>query len=348
MRHTRLPYAAIILAVFSISACHSASPVSPSATTASPAAPAGSTSTPTLSTSTGRVVDVLSGAPLLSASLALDEGSSSAVTGPDGAYRLSASETGTCLVTINGPGMVTRQTTLQMPGADATLSLIPSRFDLGTFDQMYRGDGALHRWTSAPSLVVLDAVLQFTAETDSAFTALDERLTAEDIASIQGDLEWGLVQATAGAFSAFASVGVESPAPGTSVNLYSRAGSIVVARFRGLSLSSGHWGFGRAARHGDTVAAGAVLLDRDFDAARTVYGRSLRVHELGHALGLCHVTSRTSFMNASATVEPTDFDRDAAMVAYQRAPGSQSPDRDASASRPTSLAARPSWTPIVH
>jgi hypothetical protein len=56
--------------------------------------------------------------------------------------------------------------------------------------------------------------------------------------------------------------------------------------------------------------------------------RSLRVHEMGHALGYGHVTLRASFMNSSAVNEPLDFDRDATRLAFQRPLGNRSPDRD--------------------
>jgi hypothetical protein len=112
------------------------------------------------------------------------------------------------------------------------------------------------------------------------------------------------------------------------VNFFSREGRIVVARFRGLSQSSGYWGYRRSALRNSDVVAGAIMIDRDFDVAGNACQRSLRVHELGHALGYCHVTRRQSFMNSAATFEPNDFDRDATKIAFQRLPGSQSPDRD--------------------
>jgi hypothetical protein len=320
MRRSFTRQAGSLLAAALFSACHSASPVSPSTT------PVSASSTATPSTVAGRLVDALTGAPLPSVTITMDDGGSS-VTGADGGFLLSADETGLCSVSIGGPGVVGRETTLHMPSSNASLSLIPSQFDLATFDQMYRAEGTLHRWVVAPALVIVDAVLQFTNESDASYVALGERLTAEERASIAADLSWGLPQATGGAFAGFASVSVESPAAGSSVSL-SRDGSIVVARFSGLSLRPGHWGYGRAARRSDAVSTGAVLIDRDFDVARTKYGRSLRVHELGHALGYAHVTRRASFMNAAATVEPNGFDRDAATVAYQRQPGNQCPDRD--------------------
>lgn len=320
MRHLRLIPIAIVLAALS-SSCHS-SPVSPSTATA----PVATTTTP-LFTTTGRTVDALTGAPLASVTVSTDEGAS-AVTDVDGRFQLTAPDTGLCRVIAAGPAVVQRETEIRMREADASLSLIPAQFDLAAFDQMLRDAGALRRWTGAPSLVIIDAVLQFTALSDSRFTALNERLTDDERSSMGADLAWGLPQVTGGAFAAFASVTIESPAPGARVDFFSREGTIVVARFRGLSLGTGYWGYGRWATRDHDVVAGAIMLDRDVEAAHGPYTRSLRVHELGHALGYCHVTKRQSFMNSAAVYEPNDFDRDASRIAFQRAPGNQSPDRD--------------------
>lgn len=281
----------------------------------------------TPSTGSGQVIDALSGAPLSSITVTLDDGVS-AVTNPDGTFQLTAQETGLCPLTAAGSGMVSRDTTLRMPSSGASLSLIPAQFDLATFDEMCRCEGSLHRWTAAPALIVVDAVLQFTSVSDSAFTATSERLTPAERASIVADLTWGLPLVTGGTFGAFASVTFESPAPGASVNFYSRQGAIVVARFSGLTGRTGYWGYGRWARNGDAVVAGTVMLDRDFDRSGSPYDRSLRIHEMGHALGYAHVTRRQSFMNSAAVYEPNDFDRDATKVAFQRPPGNQSPDHD--------------------
>jgi hypothetical protein len=340
MRHILLIPIIAILSVAFVPAC-SHSPVSPTA-------PSSPTSLPSTvpSTATGRAIDALTGAAIPSITVRLDDGMSS-TTSADGAFQLTAAETGMCSVTASGPNVVDRETELRMPGTDASLSLIPSQFDLGAFDEMCRSDTTLHRWTAAPALVIIDAVLQFTNTSATSFTALGERLTADEIASITGDLGWGLPQVTGGTFGAFASVTVESPATGASVNFFSREGRIVVARFRGLSRATGDWGYGRWAGRGAAVVAGAMMIDRDFDTSPSAYVRSLRVHEMGHALGYSHVTRRQSFMNSAAMFEPNAFDRDATRVAFQRPPGNQSPDRDPSASRTAQLSGMLTWSEIT-
>lgn len=108
-----------------------------------------------------------------------------------------------------------------------------------------------------------------------------------------------------------------------------RTGEIVVARFVGLQAATGFWGYGRWASDGaGTIRAGIIMLDADFDSSGSVYRRSLRVHELGHALGYNHVNARESVMNSSARTEPNDFDRNGARIAFLRPPGNRAPDSD--------------------
>jgi hypothetical protein len=110
-----------------------------------------------------------------------------------------------------------------------------------------------------------------------------------------------------------------------------QAGAIVVARYRGLRGPSGDriGGFG-----GTTIDAagvirgGMVMLDRDGEL-QSASPRRLRVHELGHVLGLSHVTSRVSFMAPDGTGGlPNEADREAFRVAARRPPGNRAPDVD--------------------
>ena len=70
-----------------------------------------------------------------------------------------------------------------------------------------------------------------------------------------------------------------------------------------------------------------MFLDSRFDK-NDDRRRLLRIHELGHALGQLHVETRVSIMNPAIGPEPTEFDRQAAVVAFQRPPGNVSPDTD--------------------
>ncbi len=202
MRQSAPLVGVLVLSSTLLASC-SSSPTSPTPP-AKPATSAGAPG-PHASTASGTAIDAISGSPLPSLTVSLDNGAS-VVTGADGRFQMASPESGPCGVTVSGPNVVQRETTITMPAVNASLSLIPSRFDLITFDQMLRSGGALHRWTAAPALVVIDAVLRFTGVSDAAFTALGERLTADERDSIAADLGWGLPQVTGGAIAAFASV----------------------------------------------------------------------------------------------------------------------------------------------
>jgi hypothetical protein len=103
----------------------------------------------------------------------------------------------------------------------------------------------------------------------------------------------------------------------------------VIGRYRGVQSLANTIGYGRfAATEKGEVTGGAIYLDRNFDRGDDMR-RLLRIHELGHALGYLHVTVRTSIMNPAIGPQPTEFDRVAAQIAFQRQPGNQSPDTDA-------------------
>ena len=196
------------------------------------------------------------------------------------------------------------------PGTDVTVSVIPAAFNLSSFNQMLRGSGRLQRWTSAPRLVIVSRVLQFTATGDNEFAALDEEMDNEQIDELTSDLRSGLAELSGGQLGAFAEITVVRPAAGTAV-LVKREGFIVVARHKGLTAVTNYWGYGRWATTTDgEVVGGIVFLDRDFENSGSVFRQSLRIHELGHALGYNHVTLRTSVMNSSARFLPNDFDRE--------------------------------------
>ena len=108
-----------------------------------------------------------------------------------------------------------------------------------------------------------------------------------------------------------------------------RTGAIVVGRYRGVQCLANTIGLGRWSTTGNTpeVTGGAIYLDQNYDRSNEAR-RLLRIHELGHALGYLHVTKHNSIMNPAIGSAPTEFDRNAAIIAFERMPGNQSPDND--------------------
>jgi hypothetical protein len=231
-------------------------------------------------------------------------------------------------VRISSGATVERVTHMRVPGAAVRLTLLPSAIDLRAFDQMFRHTGSLARWTSAPRIVVQSRVLQFNGVTSAEYVATSQSMSYSEVAALLGDLTYGLGQLTGGTFLGFASEEGEQAAPGERVSVL-RTGYIHVARYEGLQAATGYWGYARWGITGTgEVQSGVIMLDRAFDTSGSSYRRSLRIHELGHALGYNHVTVRNSVMNSDATTEPNNFDRDAARFAFLRPPLNRSPDID--------------------
>jgi hypothetical protein len=247
---------------------------------------------------------------------------------------------------VTGSSVVERRTMVKGPASEpARLSLMPASFDVAAFDEMFRTANArLQRWTSRPALVVLGTVMNFRGDAE-AFTATSEQLTDDEVSLLVAHLLEGLDLLTGGKYLSFADITVERPAAGEWTSV-ARPGAIVVGRYNGILTFAQTIGYGRWAENDDgSVVAGAMFLDRGFDK-NDDRRRLLRIHELGHALGQLHVHTRTSIMNPSVGPEPTEFDRQAAVVAFQRPPGNVSPDTDpGTAGKSTPWSMR--WAPPV-
>jgi hypothetical protein len=320
-RKSRLVLLAFILVV---SACGGSSAKSPTS--------------PSSESFNGVTVNAVDGQPIAGVTVRI--GSQTAVSDARGAFHMENPGSGFLNATLTGSSIVERRTVVTMqPGESLRQTLIPASFDMVAFGEMFREPGnRLRRWTSAPSLVVLTTVLEYTRAlgAQEEYYATSEQLSEAETTLLIEQLTDGLSLLTGGTFRAFASVEREGVPAGAKVSPL-RAGKIVVGRYNNVEGLLNTIGFGQwSTEENGQVIGGAVYLDRNFDKNYDIR-RLLRIHELGHALGYNHVTARTSIMNPSIGPEPTTFDRQGAVVAFQRVPGNQSPDTDPGASGPGSI-----------
>jgi hypothetical protein len=333
--------------------------ISPCALTLRISAVAYVTQSMDLTLTDNRVANVtLAPAPFQTQGFAFDIDSNSALAGitmtGDSVSSTTSSQSGTFIavaanestapraVQLAGPGVVQRHTYVRVPGPELTLGLLPAAFDLTAFDQMLRTP-MLYRWTQAPPLILERRTLHFTSADASSATAETDVMTDAETAALEADLQAALGPMTGGAFGSFAGVERTTAATGDPVNLLN-TGSITVTRMAGLTAATGFWGFGRYQVQSDgTVIGGIVMLDRDFERSGNPSLRTLRTHELGHALGYNHVTTRSSVMSPAANVDPTAWDLSAFRIAFARVPGNRSPDDDPVVSM-NSMAGAATWS----
>lgn len=284
---------------------------------------------PASGTVLGSTVDAFTDRPLPGVTVRI-AGYPETTTDTAGEFRLEISEPEQLrAVTIASSATVERQTRIRVPGRRATITLMPSSFDLTAFNEMCRSGGALHRWTSAPRVVIQQRVLQFTTVNDQEYVALASVMPDRDASDLLADLTWALPQLTGGTFASFADAQFETAAEGERVRVTNRPGAVIVARYEGLTAATTFWGYTRWSWNGaGEMLTGIVMLDNGFENSGSRYRRSLRSHELGHAMSYTHVTARTSVMNANAQTEPNTFDRDGGRFAFLRPPLNRSPDID--------------------
>jgi len=271
-------------------------------------------------------VSAIDGQPLAGVTVRI--GSHTAVSDATGAFSVSDVAAGQPEMLI-APTIVERHTTAVASANPVVQTLIPSDFDLAAFDQMFRGGGRIERWTTPPPLIVLTTVMNYETNFSDGqnYHAISEQLSDAETDLLISQLTDALALLTGNTFTAFASIERESASSGSTVNTL-RPGAIVVGRYKGLQSLANTIGFGRwAADANGQVTAGSIYLDRDFDKTSD-QRRLLRTHELGHALGYNHVTTRASVMNPAIGPEPSAFDRVGAVIAFQRVPGNISPDTD--------------------
>ena len=261
--------------------------------------------------------------------LSVQVGAAKAVTtDAAGRFTTEISGPGDYTAVVSGAAIVERRTMVTGPSnVPARLSLMPASFDMHAFDEMFRTANArLQRWTTRPSLVVLASVMNYRGDADE-FAATAESMTDDEVSLLIAHLNEGLSLMTGGTYTSFAEVKIERPASGERTSVV-RAGAIVVGRYNGdadvrVDDRLRPMGGERRRVGGRRRDVSRSRFDKNDDRRRL-----LRIHELGHALGQLHVETRPSIMNPSIGPEPTEFDRQAAVVAFQRPPGNVSPDAD--------------------
>jgi hypothetical protein len=311
---------AVLLVMLALAACRNKTPSEPDPLPPLP---------PGTSAITGSVFDATSDAPVASATVVIGA-LGQAVSGAGGQFTLTTTATPALQrVTVTSPTTVERSTWLTAPGSAISLGLMPSSLNLAAYDQMFRANGAvLRRWTVPPVLIIERSVLRFTNTNDPAYVALAPVLSASEADEIRQDLVWALPQLTGGTFQNFADVQIQTTPEGQFVSVAGN-GTIVVSRFEGLTASTGFWGYARWGWDGSgAIRSGFVMFDRGFETSGSAFRRSLRSHELGHALGYNHVTAVDSVMGQAARTEPNPFDRAASRVAFARPILNRSPDAD--------------------
>jgi hypothetical protein len=192
--------------------------------------------------------------------------------------------------------------------------IAPARSGAPLDEMLIGASGRIDRWTSSPQLVIEMQVLLFDSSSNDTFAATSEQLTDDEASALEADLTEALVLFSGGRFTRFSAVERESVQPGAQVRTV-RTGQIVVGRFSGLRTAIKSIGLGgRSARSTGSIRAGSVMLDADYDRLDS-RRQLLRIHELGHALGFNHVTSRVSIMNPQLGPQPTATDREAVRLA---------------------------------
>lgn len=290
---------------------------------------------PNTSTSPARVTDAITGSALsgVTATGTQISGSASSLSGVMTVGATSASASARA-VTFSRDGYVSRTVAMKIPGSEVAVTMIPSTFNLTAFDELLRVT-LLQRWTAAPPLRVQTRTLQFTGVNQADAVAIDDAMSGDERVSLEEDLTWALPQLTGNSFTSFAGITRETIEVDGLMQVLN-TGMITVARYAGLTEGtrqvcggSGCLGYSRwQFRTDGTVIGGTIMLDRDFDRSGHSARRSLRAHELGHALGYTHVTVLQSAMNSNALTEPNTFDKQATLIAFLRPPGNVRPDSD--------------------
>lgn len=244
----------------------------------------------------------------------------------------AASSSAPRAITITTGAALERRTFMRVPGDEATIDLIPSGFDLRSFDQLARSYQELIRWDEAPGLTIERRILECSATTpaESLAQATPAVTSAATLAEMTGHLTDAIGPLTGGRFTAFSSIDTPLAEAVATVNLMV-PGRITIARCTKLAERANAVGYAKFDYAGNgRIKGGVVVLDYDYDEAAPQAERfHVRAHELGHTLGFNHVEVRSIMaITGAMSLTFTPWDLEAMALAYRRPPGSRSPDVD--------------------
>lgn len=295
-----------------------------------------------LSGSSGVVLNALSCTPIAGVKVTADV-LGETTTGTDGSFRFNGASPATqYVITLTSPTTVTRSTFSMLDGVPRVFSLIPNDFSLSAFQEIARPSRfGLLRWTQAPTLIVQVQVIDMSTGmldtntpvdlrnggvSDRSYMATQIMMPDDLVADVVGRLSAVLPQLTA--YPAFKEVRIETAVPGSRVGGFERDGTIVVVWVTNI-VNQGAAGMGLSSGYLTSmipaIRAGTVFIDYNYSGIPNVL-----IHEFGHSLGYQHTDLTASFMNRSNSPLPTDFDLQAAKIAYDRSPGNKWPDIDPS------------------
>jgi hypothetical protein len=302
----------------------------------SPTAPTTDTTSPGTASArpiVGAVTDAIRGVALPGVNVTIEQGGS-ATTDGSGQFAVQAPAVrGSYRATLSGPSVITRQTTVSLPATSLTVTLIPSSFDMASFEEFARdfGNGVIIRWSSPPALVVETSLVGLPSNQN---VALAEQTPASEIDRLIDRLSQALPRLTGSTFTQFASVRRQTTASGNPISMYT-SGAITVVYYTENNGACGQGGPGIVQQ---TAITGAVWLKAD--CASLSVNSTAAVHELGHALGYGHVSGVPSVMRATGGIDITSFDLAAAGIVFRRPPGNRAPDTDPDSFRVNASASR--------
>lgn len=224
-------------------------------------------------------------------------------------------------LSLSGSGIHQRRTYAKTGGT--RWQAVPGSFDMSAFTDVARSDWASHtiRWVNRPTVYVDTRPEGFQAGADLEQWISEVRSQAGAFVS-----SW-----TGGAMGPADVIVTSNPpsdfTPGTIVLHFSESSSDYANSSSYIGYTRVSWG-----REG-SISASAVWLRYVRYADRPAKRTGILGHELGHAMGMGHMSGTTASFMAPSIGTNTDlsaFDRLAANLLYSRAPGNSAPDTDSS------------------